>query len=60
MLVKNKVIETVNTFSDSFSIDELIEKLIVLDRIDVGNNQSIKNEIISEEELDKNIEEWFK
>ncbi len=60
MLVKNKVIETVNTFSDNFSIDELIEKLIVLDRIDVGNNQSIKNEIISEEELDKNIEEWFK
>jgi hypothetical protein len=60
MLVKNKVIETVNTFSDSFSIDELIEKLIVLDRIDIGNNQSIKNEIISEEELDKNIEEWFK
>jgi len=60
MLVKNKVLETVNTFSDSFSIDELIEKLIVLDRIDVGNNQSIKNEIISEEELDKNIEEWFK
>lgn len=60
MLVKNKVIETVNAFSDNFSIDELIEKLIVLDRIDVGNNQSIKNEIISEEELDKNIEEWFK
>lgn len=60
MLVKNKVIETVNTFSDNFSIDELIEKLIVLDRIDVGNNQSIKNEVISEEELDKNIEEWFK
>ncbi len=60
MLVKNKVIETVNTFSDNFSIDKLIEKLIVLDRIDVGNNQSIKNEIISEEELDKNIEEWFK
>lgn len=60
MLVKNKVIETVNTFSDNFSIDELIEKLILLDRIDVGNNQSIKNEIISEEELDKNIEEWFK
>ena len=60
MLVKNKVIETVNTFSDNFSIDELIEKLIVLDRVDIGNNQSIKNEIISEEELDKNIEEWFK
>ncbi|MEI7978775.1 MAG: hypothetical protein WCI53_08010 [Bacteroidota bacterium] len=60
MLVKNKVIETVNTFSDNFSIDELIEKLIVLDRIDVGNNQSINNKIISEEELDKNIEEWFK
>jgi hypothetical protein len=60
MLVKNKVIETVNTFSDNFSIDELIEKLIVLDRVDIGNNQSINNEIISEEELDKNIEEWFK
>jgi hypothetical protein len=60
MLVKNKVIETVNTFSDNFSIDELIEKLIVLDKVDIGNNQSIKNEIISEEELDKNIEEWFK
>lgn len=60
MLVKDTVIDTVNRFPESFSIDELVEKLIVLDRIEKGNQQSLEGKVISEEQLGKEIQQWFK
>ncbi len=60
MISKTKLKETIDKFPESFTIDELVEKLILIDRIDRANQQSEKGETISEEELDKEIEKWFK
>lgn len=60
MLVKTTVLETVKRFPDNFSIDELIEKLLILERVEKGNQQSLVNNVISEIELEKEIAEWFK
>ena len=42
MLVKEKVIESLQKFPGNFSIDELIEKLIIIEKIENGDAQSKK------------------
>jgi len=59
MLTKAKVIETIGGFPDEFSIDELIEKLIFLDKVERGNRQSENGESISTEQLDQELKKWF-
>ena len=60
MLVKEKVIESLQKFPDNFSIDELIEKLIIIEKIENGDAQSQNNEVISETQLNIEVEKWFK
>ncbi len=60
MLVKTTVLETLKRFPDNFSIDELVEKLLILERVEKGDKQSKENKVISETELEKEINEWFK
>ena len=60
MLVKTTVLETLKRFPDNFSIDELVEKLLILERVEKGDKQSLENKVISENELEKEINEWFK
>ncbi len=60
MLTKLKVQKQIENLPDEFSLDLLVEKLILLQKIEKGIEQSDNNDVISEEELDKEIEEWFK
>lgn len=59
-LTKSKVQEQIESLPDEFSLDLLVEKLILLQKIENGIKQSDNDEVVSEEELDKEIEEWFK
>lgn len=59
MISKEKLQETVNQLPDSIDLDELIERLVFLDKIEKGNNQSLLDDVISEESLDENIQKWF-
>ncbi len=59
MITKEKLKSTLTDFPEEFSIDELIERLILIEKIELGNQQSLNNEVISEEELDQEIEKWF-
>ncbi|MDY0076706.1 MAG: hypothetical protein RBR87_05455 [Bacteroidales bacterium] len=47
-------------FPRQFSVDELGEMLIVIEKVEIGNRQTEKAEIISDIELDKEIEKWFR
>ncbi|OFX42773.1 MAG: hypothetical protein A2046_00645 [Bacteroidetes bacterium GWA2_30_7] len=60
MLTKITVIDTITRFPDKFSIDDLIDQLILIDKIEKGFNHSINGNVISYEELDKRTKEWFK
>ncbi|MDO5664437.1 MAG: hypothetical protein Q4G63_04160 [Bacteroidia bacterium] len=60
LLTKNKVKEQIELFPDEFSLDLLVERLILLQKIENGIEQSDNNDVIAEGELDKEIEEWFK
>lgn len=60
MLTKTKLIETIREFPERFTVDELINKLILIDKIERGNQQSENGETITEEDLDRDMQKWFK
>jgi hypothetical protein len=60
MLQKSTVIKAITNLPDQFSIDELVEKMILLDKIEKGIKQADSNQVISEEELNREIEKWSK
>jgi len=59
MITKTKLKEQIDNFPDQFSIDELIERLILVEKIENGKTQSENDEILSESEFDKEINKWF-
>ncbi len=60
MLTKVRLKEQIDKFPDEFSIDELVEKLILIEKIETGNKQSENGEVITESEMENEIEKWFK
>lgn len=60
MLTKEKLKELIELLPDEFSIDELVERLIFMEKVERGEKQSLNNDIIEHEELDKEIEKWFR
>ena len=59
MLTKIRLKEQIDKFPEEFSIDALIEKLILIEKIESGNKQSENGEVISEGEMENEIEKWF-
>jgi hypothetical protein len=60
MITKKKLKEQMKTLPENFSIDELIDRLIFVEKVEKGLKQSDNKEVISENEMDKEIERWFK
>ena len=60
MLTKDKVNKTINTLPDSFTIDELIDQLIFMEKVEVGYTQSEENTVISNEDVKLIIDKWSK
>lgn len=60
MIKKNQLKETIESFPDEFTLEELVDKLILLDKIEKGNRDSIEGNTSSEAELEEEMKKWFK
>jgi hypothetical protein len=60
MLTKDKVNKTINSLPDSFTIDELIDRLIFMEKVEEGYQQSESGKVISNEDVKMIIEKWSK
>lgn len=60
MISKAKLKEQIEHFPEEFTIDELIDRLILIEKVERGYRQSENGEEISEQELEKEISKWFK
>jgi hypothetical protein len=49
---------TLESFPTQYALEELIDKFILLDKIDRGNQQSENGETISEVKIE--MQKWFK
>ena len=60
MLTKNNVIKTISKFPDNFTLDELVDKLIFMDKVERGLDQSLNNKVHTKEEAKKRLSKWLK
>jgi hypothetical protein len=60
MLTKTSLKNQLDKLPEEFSLDELMQRLILVEKISRGEKQSLNGEVISESDLDKEIDKWFK
>ncbi len=60
MISKTELIKQIQKFPEEISIEELIDRLIFLDRLEKRIAESKEDETISEDDLKKEMQEWFK
>jgi len=60
MLTKGNVIKTISKFPDNFTLDEVIDKLIFMDKVERGLEQSQSNKVLSKEKAIKRLSKWLK
>ncbi len=60
MLTKKKLNKTIKTLPESFTIDELIDQLIFMEKIEEGFQESVQGKVISNEDVKSMIDKWSK
>jgi predicted transcriptional regulator len=60
MLNRITVQKSIDKLPAEFSIDELIEQLIFVEKVEVGLNQSREGNVISHEDVKTIIDKWSK
>ncbi len=46
-------------FPSEFSIDELVERLIFIEKVEQAEKQSLNGDVITHENIDEEIKKWF-
>ncbi|WP_308005092.1 hypothetical protein [uncultured Chryseobacterium sp.] len=59
-IAKEKLHRQIDEFPDEISIDEVIERLIMIEKLEIRKKESEDNETISEDELKNEIDKWFR
>jgi hypothetical protein len=59
-MTKDKVLEAVNELPQEFDLDELIERLIFIEKVEKGMQQLDKGETKSHDEAKRIIKSWQK
>ena len=59
MLTKKLVKKQLEKLPEEFSLDDLVEHLILVQKLESGLKDSEEGKVISEEELDQEVNKWF-
>jgi hypothetical protein len=60
MLTKDKLNRTIQSLPDTFSIDQLIDQLIFMEKVELGYQQSEDGKVVANEEAKIIIDKWSK
>lgn len=60
MLTKEDVLKTVNDLPGEFSFEDILDRLMLLNKIDIGLEQSDKDETLSTKEAEESLAKWLK
>lgn len=56
--LKQKVLESIEKLPQDASLDDIIERIYFIHKIEIGLKQTDQGDVISHEELLKRIDEW--
>lgn len=57
---KAQLIEQIQDFPEEFSLDDLVERLLVLEKIEEGQQQVREVKTLTEDEAQKRLEKWLR
>jgi len=60
MLTKDKLRQSINKLPDTLTIDELIDQLIFIEKVEEGLEQSKEGKVLYNEDVKEIIEKWSK
>lgn len=60
MLNKEQLMQTIKDFPDKFSLDDLLESLLLIQKIETGLEQSAAGETLTTEEAKQKLNKWLK
>jgi len=60
MLTKDQIRKSLDQLPNSFTIDELIERLMFIEKVEVGLDQAKKGKTIPQNKVKELIEKWSK
>ena len=60
MLTREKVLKAITNLPETFSIDDLVDRLIVLDKIERALLEVKEGKVISHEEAKEKMSKWLK
>ena len=60
MLTKEKVIQSIQDLPNEFSLDEIVEKLILLEKIEIGLQQVKEGKVVSNQVAKQKLKKWLK
>jgi len=60
MLTKTQVNDIIQKMPDEFSIDQLIEKLVFIDKVKTGIDQSEQGKVNTKEQAKQKLSKWLK
>jgi hypothetical protein len=59
MLSKEKLIQIIRELPDSFSVDDLFERIILLQKIEIGIEQSKSGQVHTTQEAREKLKKWL-
>lgn len=57
---KSTIIDTLNELPNKFNLDEFLERLIVIEKIDEGMEEAKSGKTVSHEKVKKMVAKWRK
>jgi hypothetical protein len=59
MLTKLKLLKTINDLPDNFTFDELLDRLMLLQKVEIGIEQSKNGQIKSNDQAKETLKKWL-
>jgi hypothetical protein len=60
MITKTALKKHIDKFPEEFTVDELIERILFIEKLEKRIQKSEENDIVSEEDLENEMKQWFK
>ena len=60
MLVKEKVLKIIDNLPKEFSLDDLVERLILIEKVETGLQQVAEGKTMSTADAKKKLSKWLK
>jgi len=60
MITKNKLMQTIKDLPEKFSFDDLLDRIILLQKIEIGLEQSENGQIYTTDQAKEKLKKWLK